>query len=90
MILLTGIKETSEEEADRVSVSELDSISLIVKLMVSVVLPLTIDWSVMVEITGASLTGLTVMETVPILLSKLPSLALKVKLSVPLKLASGA
>jgi hypothetical protein len=34
--------------------------------------------------TGASLTGVTVIEKVAVLLSRLPSLALKLKLSGPL------
>ena len=38
---------------------------------------------------GASFTGLTVIDTVAVLLSEAPSLALYVKLSAPLKLAVG-
>ena len=39
--------------------------------------------------TGASLTLATVIVTVDVLLSSVPSLALKVKVSVPLKFAVG-
>ena len=39
--------------------------------------------------TGASLTGATVMATDAVLLSRAPSVALKLKLSVPLKSAAG-
>jgi hypothetical protein len=40
--------------------------------------------------TGASLIGATVIAIDPVLLSRLPSFALKLKLSPPLKFAAGA
>ncbi len=47
------------------------------------------DWFVPASATGASFTGLTVMLTVAVFEVSVPSLAVNVKLSLPLKSGSG-
>ena len=63
------------------------SVSLAV-ILISTAVSSSVD-AVSSSVVGASLTAAMVIVTVEVLLSPVPSLALKVKVSVPLKLVSG-